>query len=383
MIAYDQASLDNRLIQQEVETTCRKQCITEAEKAAVLHACPVRFYTPNPFIRIGLFIATAVIGVSVFGMCILLLTVGSSTESVTALTFFFSFLFYLALEMFVRVKHHFASGVDDALMWMSGAFMLSGFFIATDFDLDDAWIYMLIFVAGTLFTLRFANVLMCAVAFAGFIAMIFFTCFHLGSTAQTLLPFVVMGLSLLLYRLSARFLREQRFRHYFGCLEILSILSLITFYLAGNYYVVREIGEEMFRAPMRLGWLFWIFTVAVPTAYIYLGIRRRNLALLRVGLLLTGAVVFTVRYYYGILPAELAMSVGGAVVIALAWYVTHYLKEPKAGFTREDDDEHDDVEKLQIESLVIAETFHETPKPPQGFRFGGGSGGGGGAGSDY
>src|SRR5690606_33469483 len=103
---------------------CRKKCITEAEKTAVLHAYPVRFYTPNPFIRVGLFIATAVIGVSVFGMCMLLLTIGSSTESVTALTFFFSFLFYAALEIFVRTKHHFASGVDDALMWMSGAFLL-------------------------------------------------------------------------------------------------------------------------------------------------------------------------------------------------------------------------------------------------------------------
>lgn len=379
MIAYSTTDLDNRLIQRDAYTAFKKQCVTEEEKKAVTAAYPVGLYTPNPFIRIGLFIATVVIAFSVFGIFV----IGVNGAGVlSAVVFFFSVAYYVGLEIFVQVKRHFASGVDDALMWMSGAFFIGGFLAATEFELDDLWLYALLFLLGTYFTLRFVNVLMCATAFIGLTGMVFYICFRLGSTAQALIPFFIMALSLLLYRLAVKLLREERFRHYFTCLEMLAILSLVTLYLGGNYYIVREVGMEIFGMQMKLGWLFWLFTLVLPVVYIYLGIRHKNAILLRVGLLVVAAMVFTIRFYYHVLPLELAMTLGGTVMIALAWYVTHYLKEPRHGFTREEDDEPE-IEALQIESLVIAETLHETPHPPQGFKFGGGSGGGGGAGGDF
>lgn len=377
MIAYPVTDLDNRLIQRDARTAFRKQCITEEEMKAITTAYPVDLYTPNPFIRIGLFIATVIIVFSVFGIFVIGV---NGLEALSAIAFLFSIAYYVGLEVFVQLKRHFASGVDDALMWMSGAFFIGGFFAAT--ELDELWIYTLLFALGTYFTLRFINVLMCATAFIGLTGMVFYICFRLGSTAQALIPFFMMALSFLLYRLAVRLLREERFRHYFTCLEMLAILSLVTLYLGGNYYVVREVGMEIFGMQMRMGWLFWLFTLVLPVVYIYLGIRHRNAILLRVGFLAVAAMIFTIRFYYHVLPLELAMALGGTVLIALAWYVTHYLKEPKHGFTREEDDEPE-IEALQVESLVIAETFHETPQPSKGFKFGGGSGGGGGASGDF
>ncbi len=56
-----------------------------------------------------------------------------------------------------------------------------------------------------------------------------------------------------------------------------------------------------------------------------------------------------------------------------------YLQAPRYGITDKPLDIENIEGGLQVESLVVAETFNEVPSPDEGFRFGGGSTGGGGA----
>lgn len=380
MIAYNRKDLDNRLILRDVDAAWQKKCITEEERQAVRTAYPVKLYTPNPFIRIGLFIGTIVAALGAFGLFL----AGTHDQDVlTMLIFFFSIVYYAMLEMFVQHKHHFGSGVDDALIWLSGIYFITGFLAATELDIDEIWIYLLVLLTGTYFTLRFGNMLTGAAAFIGLTGMVLYAAVRLGSTAQAFVPFFIMGISLMVYLASARLLQQQRFRHYFPCLELLSFLALIMLYAGGNYFVVRELGSVMFGMEMRLEWLFWLFTTTIPVICLYLGIRRKDATLLRTGLLLIAVAAFTVRHYHQILSSELAMVFGGTAMIAVAWYITRYLREPKQGFTKESNDEPEAIGKLQIESLVIAETLQDAPQPPKGFRFGGGTGGGAGAGGDF
>ena len=100
---------------------------------------------------------------------------------------------------------------------------------------------------------------------------------------------------------------------------------------------------------------------------------------------LIAAIVFTVRYYYHILPAETAMVIGGILFIVLAYALIRYLHEPKYGFTYKEQDEPFFMDKLNAESLVIAQTFSgpSLPATDTGTQFGGGTGGGGGATGEF
>ena len=133
-------------------------------------------------------------------------------------------------------------------------------------------------------------------------------------------------------------------------------------------------------------WLFWIFTVSIPLVYIARGIQKKDVVLMRMGLIFIAAIVFTVRYYYHVLPAETAMMLGGLIMIAIAYSLIKYLKEPKYGFTDEEQSNANSFARKQIESLIIAETFGQTKietNTGNATEFGGGSGGGGGAGGEF
>jgi hypothetical protein len=100
---------------------------------------------------------------------------------------------------------------------------------------------------------------------------------------------------------------------------------------------------------------------------------------------LVAGAIFTIRYYYHILPAELAMIIGGCILIAGAYGLIRYLQTPKHGFTSiaPDEPKPHPLQNLPVESLILAETFKSTPTQPsdQPPHFGGGSGGGSGGGA--
>ena len=126
-------------------------------------------------------------------------------------------------------------------------------------------------------------------------------------------------------------------------------------------------------------------SVAGSVAYVVAGLRKKDPILLWTGLGLVAAAVFTIRYYYHLLPAELAMILGGSILIAGAYGLIRFLHTPKKGFSSIAPDGPHPLENLPIESLIQAETFKIAPTQPtdQSGRFGGGSGGGAGAGGTY
>jgi uncharacterized membrane protein YgcG len=129
--------------------------------------------------------------------------------------------------------------------------------------------------------------------------------------------------------------------------------------------------------------LFWALTLLTPLVYIFIGLRKKDRLSLDIGLLLIAASIFTIRYYYHVLPLEWAMTIGGILLIGIAYACMRYLKTPQKGFTCDPDADQHFVEALNLEALVIAETFQPATQPGNDFQFGGGSGGGGGAGGEF
>jgi len=164
---------------------------------------------------------------------------------------------------------------------------------------------------------------------------------------------------------------------------------MIVGYFSCNYFVVIELTNIMFNLNLAekdrlpLGWLFWIFTFAVPSFYIYYGIKKKDIIFIRVGLLLTAAIIFTVRYYYSIVSNEVVMTAGGIVLIVGSYGLTRYLKKPKFGFTCLSIDSPNTDGKLQIESILQVQALTSQQESSDGTKFGGGSFGGGGGSGQY
>ncbi len=386
MIAYNNQWLDNLHIQRQVSNACSKGYVTIEEVKACEEKYPVKFYTPNFLIRIGLFLLTVVI--TIFSLGLFALISSGNLASLTGLLIFFALLSYGVLEFIVRSQHHFRSGVDDALIWMTLVFIVLGFNISSDISsLENA---ALVFIVTIYLSLRFAHIIMSAIACIAFLALIFFGYTKLGETGKATVSFVIMTASALLYFFASKQRPMEKWKHYADCLLVTAIVSLFCFYAAGNYYVVREASISMFHMDLKenegipFGWLFWIFTVIIPFIYLGRGIQKKDAVLIRVGLILIAAVVLTVRYYYHILPIETAMIAGGVAMIAGAYALIKYLISPKHGFTDEKTGDAPLNTASQLESLAIAQTFGQGQVDAgSGTTFGGGSGGGGGAGGEF
>lgn len=388
MIAYSKTWLDNLHLQEQAAEALASQCITEAEQAAIKARYPVGFYTPNFFIRIGLFVLTGVVACFTLGIFFLFAFSSSNMDSPIGLLFFMAILSYAMLELFVREKRHYRSGVDDALLWATVIFFVS----ALNFFLHiHLAVYALLVgaLAGYL-ALRFADALASGLAALCGLGFVFFAYLEVGAIAKLTMPFAMMVAAAVLYFCSRRIAKASAGKYYQLCWLVVKVVALLSFYVTGNYFVVREVGNTMFDLNLKageripLGWLFWALTVGVPMLYMYRGVQKKDAVFLRVGLLLLAAMVVTIRYYYHVMPLEGALLIGGVVMIAVAYFLIRYLAQPRHGFTYQEGYDPSPINKLQVEALVINQTF-STPQVPAttGTRFGGGSGGGAGAGGSY
>ncbi|MFY0254038.1 hypothetical protein ACDQ55_08815 [Chitinophaga sp. 30R24] len=391
MLAYNGQTLDNLEIREEMAKALRKNCIDATTFSTIAVAHPVDFYTPNTIIRIGLFILT---GICVsFSLGFLTLITGGFTSTgngISTVFIFTALLCVVILELFIRKKKFFQAGVDDALIW-SAALLLGNSLLFSSTSSFILW-SLIQLVVTALATLRYADRILAGLFWLAFLSLIFNIAVNTGMATRTIIPFLVIIFSFSAWYIVHLLMSNLRYRHYQPCLQVLSALTLLTAYLAGNYYVVRELGNKLFNLNLPEGqsipgaWFFWIYTVAVPLVYIYFGILKKATILLRTGLLLTAAIVFTIRYYYSELPLDTAMIIGGAILITGAWALIRYLKTPRHGFTYQPDEEASIMDKVQIESLIIAQTFTPGSHMPQNnndLHLGEGSGGGGGASGEF
>ena len=392
MIAYNRTGLDNNYVREQAREALEGSCITKEEDARIESAYPALFYTPNIYIRIGLFILVFII--VTFSLGLLTLLVRPTEHSVGALLILSGLGAYGLLEYLVYDKKHFRSGVDDALRGMAAGLVLGGI-MTIAVNIGNAWLFFIILLLSCWCCLRFIDRLMGVIAFAALLGTLINIAAELGTTGKIMAPALAMAVSVVLYFGCILFYSKERYRHYRGCMAFIKTAALAGFYLTGNYFVVREMSIVIFDQPrdvrggVPMGWLFWTLTLVTPLFYVYHGLRKKDRIFLWVGLPSIAAAIFTVRHYYTILPLEWAMSIGGILLIVLAYAVTSHLRTPRHGFIYEQTGEGHFIEGLHVESLVIAETFTPgTPGTPgtqagNDFKFGGGSGGGGGAGGEY
>jgi hypothetical protein len=385
MIAYNKIWLANQRLQNEVKKETEQGRVSNDEFKAITEKYPVGFYTPNIFVRAGLFILTCVI-VSFADGLLSLMAAGANVIESGGWFFFLGLLSYIALEIIVNTKHHYRSGVDDALLIISGGLFTTFFAIMLYHNGDTLYHISLsgfIFLLAVGFSIRFADMLTAITCCISLLAFVFFLWTRTVPAGLSTAPFIMMLVSGVMYWLSHVSNSRKAFINYQNCLTIAEAVSLAALYTAGNYYIIQTLSSELMgkTGPVPFGTVFWIWTILLPFVYIGFGIKNKDVILLRVGLLLITAAALTFRTYYHIMPVDIALTLSGITVLAVVFGVIKYLKAPKHGFTNAEPDDVNLLDHLKIESLIVAETFSHAPAAPvsEGVKFNGGDFGGGGS----
>jgi hypothetical protein len=363
--------------------------LEQAQHTAIQAAYPVSYYQTSLWIRVVLFGATLLGGITALGF-LLLITSGELNPAAYGAVVLLACL--ILLELSIKNSHQYRSGVDNALLY--GALLAWAFLVgyvgrdtfSGSLTSPTLWPWLVpVLVALLAALVRYADPLVAATSFVVVLALL--ANILLQSTlGQLLLPFGMMATAGALLLVLRQLPGRPDYFYYRSAGLVLRTLGLAVLYLAGNYLVVREGNAQLLgsggpSAQIPLAPLFYASTAGIPLVYIILSLRRHDRLLLTLGLLALAFSLFTLRYYRQLLPPEIAATVGGALLLLGALAALRYLRTPRHGLTAAADTEA--MPHFNLESLVVAQTAHVPTAPESGFEFGGGQSGGGGADSSY
>ncbi len=353
----------------------------------IQQAYAVQLYNPNLIIRILLFIATlfALSGITVF----LGLIVAEMNEDVIAIacSTYGIVSFFLLEKLFIN-KNHYKSGVTEAILYHSCGFTIGGLSGITDFDNMHVilWSCLIVFSFSAIRYLDLLCTLAATVSFAG---ILFFEFYNIGGIFQQIIPFVFIAGFTPIYFWVKKLKQRINLRLWRNNFLMIESISLLFIYAAGNYMVVRELSVSMMNLEIIEGgdipfaFIFYTLTVIIPMMYLYFGIKKKDMVLLRVSLIVLAFSVFTFKYYYSLGHPEITLTFAGLVLIGITITVMRYLKIMRNGFTRENI-LSEKWGNMSVEAFVISQTMGgnqsnvDHPSMP-----GGGSSGGGGASSSF
>jgi len=382
MTAYSRHDLKNLAVQQQAEVAKDKHYIDEATFRNIKEAYPVQLYQPNIAVRLGMGFLTVFVVLAVFG---LLLLVTNASHGFGYLLVFIGIACYVAAEMMVSQKHHYNSGVDNILLLAAPLLIIQG--VMHYMQVADVLPAFMAFIMCAWISYRFVDRLHAILASGSLLMFVFYSYISMGEFTITSYPFVIIASALLLYRLALYGLKRSDWFLHRPSFVMMKLVAIVSLYLGGNFYFIDQLTSDTYisttASPLWMWWFFWPYTFCVPLAYLYFGIKKKDMMLLRAGVLAVAAAIITFRYYHAILPTEVAVIVAGSLVFALSYWLMRYLRKPKHGFVFEEEGSAEKPAISNVEAFVVGETFqHQAPVHEQE-RFGGGSFGGAGSGSNY
>ena len=386
MIAYNTNWLDALRTREAAEDWHKKGLLTDEKWKEIQERYTSNFYSPNVFVRIGLGFFSMILLSAAMGL-IGLFTDPDTEAGLAFLCIFTGVLAFIMLEFWaIRSARHYGSGVDDILLYFGIGAILAGLLSPLPYNVDELVYYIVALPLLVTGSVRYLDRILTISAYICAFMIVFLVVEHLHpALAMYLLPFSGMLFSAGMYVFSNRGQGRYDLRHWHRQLATLEILSLVTFYLSGNIWIVLTFGMEMFHLErIPLAWFFWAFTFGVPVLYLVLGVQRKDRLLLDIGLGTLAGAVFTFRFFFHVLPWEWAAVIGGGILLATAYGSIRYLREhPGGAYTNEADG---DLTLLQeIEEQLIEQTIasQSPPQPVKKEGFEGGQFGGGGAGENF
>jgi uncharacterized membrane protein YgcG len=307
----------------------------------------------------------------------------SGETGISIASIFYGLISFVALEKMFIAKNHFKSGVTEAIMYHACGFTIGGIGGLVDFDSPQLILItcLLVFAfAGW----RYLDLLTTVCAVLSFAGLLFYNFFQAGGILQQVIPFVFIIAFGLLYWGIKTLKHNIKYKLWTNNLIIIEVISVLFIYVAGNYLVVRELSVNLMSLELQDGenipfaFLFYALTVIIPIGFLFFGIKRKNIVLLRVSLVALAFSVFTFKFYYSLGHTEITLTFAGALLIGVAIVLMRYLKLMRNGFTG-DNILSERWADMNVEAFIISQTMGGNASQSGSTDVGGGgdSGGGG------
>lgn len=381
--AYNESWLRNLQVMKEAKQWRKSGFISGEQLEALKGEYQSGFYHPNLFIRIILFLASLIALAGVTGLLVLMFA-DIGEEALSIMSLLYGIVSFLFLEkFFIRKNHHYKSGVNEALLYHAIGFTVGGIAGIFDFDADVFIVSCVVVFSFSAF--RYLDLISTLAALSMFAYLIFFEMYEIGGIVQQVIPIAFMVCFSPLYFYFRKLKQHKQTENFENCLTLAEAFCLIMIYAAGNYLVVRELSinllnlELAFGEDIPLAIVFYVLTVAIPIAYLFFGIKNKDVVLLRVSLAALAFSVFTFKYYYSTGHHEITFTTSGAALILIALGLFRYFKVSRNGYTHENLLKEKWAE-MNPEAFVISQTMGGNQVTvDDSFKGGGGSFGGGGA----
>ncbi|SNR37315.1 hypothetical protein [Flavobacterium sp. ov086] len=382
MIVHNKQFLDDLALLDEANSLQSAGFISKEQKDLIKKQLSDFKGSSNILVRLGFFLLGSFLYLSICGAISLF---GLSGEN-----FFFKICCYIfaavgftGAELLANQKYH-SHGLDDA--FCLGALLNLG--IAIGISTDGYELVIAVFVAIASFVLyrRYLHLLSLLVFCLASTAILFYGLFEFGAIGKTILPFVAMIFAAVFYFFTKKTINNLKESYYYNGLLLSNSFCLILFYLSCNYLVVRELSVELLGNEVLPGQdipfaiFFYAFTLIVPIVYLVQALKTKDRIMLWISFLAIGFSIYTIRFYYSVLPIEVALTLGGLVLFVIAYFSIKRLKDNEIGLTFKPDRINNSNSILNAEALIVASTFGLKPEvkseSPMDFGGGGFSGGG-------
>lgn len=386
MIVYDKNLLDNLALVEEAKSLESAGFISKEQKNLIKKELPAFKRQSNLLVRLGFFLLGAFLYLSVCGVIALMGLTGSGSEH----TFFniccyiFAAIGFAGAELLASQKYY-GHGLDDA--FILGVLLNIGIAVAITTEGYEIQIAFYVAIASFLMYRRYLHLLSLLVFCLAATAVLFYGLFEFGAIGRTILPFVAMLVAAVFYFITKKIIHNLKAIYYYNGLLLANSFCLVLFYLSCNYLVVRELSAEFLGIEVLPGQdipfaiFFYAFTFIVPIVYLVQALKTKDRIMLWISFLAIGFSIYTIRFYYSVLPIELALTLGGLVLFAIAYFSIKKLKDNEVGLTFKPDRINGSNAILNAEALIVASAFGmkpeaKAPSSPMDYGGGGFSGGG-------
>ncbi|OIV41033.1 hypothetical protein [Flavobacterium johnsoniae] len=384
MIIHDKNLLNNLFLTEEADSLENGGFISKEQKKIIRNQLPSFKIQNNILVRLGFFLLGSFLYSSICSF-ISLIALSGAESFFKICCFLFAGVGIAGAEILSANKYY-RHGLDDAfilgiLLNVGGAVII----LTEDFEtgLTPA---VFVAIASFLTYKRYLHLLSMLVFCLACSAVLFFGMYEIGDIGKTILPFVVMLVSAGFYFFTKNKIKNLREVYYYSGLLLAKSFCLVLFYLSCNYLVVRELSSELLGIDVQPGqdipfaYFFYAFTFVVPVLYLVQALKTKDRILLWISFAAIAFTIFTIRFYYSVLPIEVALTLGGLVMFGIAFFSIQKLKNKESGLTFKPGRINNSNAILNAETLIVASALGMKPEvktdSPMDFGGGGFSGGG-------
>ena len=381
MIVYDKTALQNSELLNYAQSLQKAGFIDLVQYKTITKALITLKTHENLLVR-ALFFILGVFLYSSICSFFALASLEALDSNYAFLVFFFAIVGFAGAEILARSKFY-GHGLDDAFILGSQLNLAIAIGIASNGN--ELLIAIILTVTSLTSYLRYLHLSMALLLCLALTATLIFGIFELDKSIHSLLPFLMMAFAASVYIRSKSALRNLGTPFYYNGLLLVQNFALILFYVSGNYLVVRELSIELLGQDVAVGsdipfaFFFYAFTFIVPVCYLYFSLINKDRILLYIGILILFFSIYTIRFYYAIMPIEIALTLGGAILFTLTFITIKKLKNKETGITFQPDRFTTTTAFLHAEILIASQMGGLKPEvsPESPIDFGGGGFSGG------